>query len=68
LADLDPASPFLNIRETAAYLCVHRNTIYRLIKRGGLPARQIGGDWRIHKDDLKRWLYEQHVKVIRSGE
>jgi PTS system nitrogen regulatory IIA component len=66
--DSDPDSPFLNMRELAAYLEVHRNTIYRLIQRGELPMRKIGGDWRMHKADLLRWLYEQHLKVIRSGE
>jgi PTS system nitrogen regulatory IIA component len=56
------------MRELAAYLHVHRNTIYRLIERGEIPMRKIGGDWRMHKADLLRWLYERHLKELRLGE
>jgi PTS system nitrogen regulatory IIA component len=56
------------LRELAAYLQVHRNTIYRLIERGELPIRKIGGNWRMHKADLLRWLYERHLRELRSGE
>jgi len=43
-------SPVMTVRECAAYLQVHPSTIYRLCKRGTIPAFRIGADWRFRKD------------------
>ena len=32
-------------------LDLHPNTIYRLLQSGKLPARKVGGSWRIYKSD-----------------
>ncbi len=39
-------------------LGVHRNTLYRLIQSGDIPALKFtpGGRWRFRKDDLLDWL------------
>ena len=49
-------SPFLTVHEVAAHLRVHAGTMYRIIKRGDLRALRVGGDWRIDKEELDRWL------------
>jgi len=49
-------SPFLTVQEVAAHLRVHAGTMYRIIKRGDLRALRVGGDWRIDKEELNRWL------------
>lgn len=51
-----PASPYLCVSEVAAFLRVHPSTIYRFIKGGQLRALRVGGDWRINKEQLDRWL------------
>lgn len=33
--------------EVAEFLCIHKNTVYKLIKRGDLPAFRVGKSWRI---------------------
>lgn len=43
-------------KEAAKYLGLHLLTIYRLIKKGGLPAFKIGGQWRFKKDLLDNWI------------
>ena len=33
--------------EVAEFLCIHKNTVYKLIKRGDLPAFRVGKSLRI---------------------
>lgn len=38
--------------EVAKFLCIHKNTVYKMIKRGDLPAFRVGKSWRIFRKDL----------------
>ena len=38
----------LTVKEVAAYLKIHPSTLYRLLKRQGLPAFKMGSDWRFN--------------------
>ena len=38
--------------EVADYLCIHINTVYKLIHQGGLPAFRVGKSWRIRREYL----------------
>src|SRR5213078_40136 len=40
----------LTVKETAKYLRIPLPTVYYLVRRGQLPAIQIGGRWRIKKN------------------
>ena len=42
----------LTVTEVCDYLRVHRSTIYRLLKRGDLPAFRIGSDWRFNVEAI----------------
>lgn len=46
----------LTPKEAAEYLSVHVRTIYRLVKKGEIPGRKVGGSWRFKKDALDAWL------------
>jgi excisionase family DNA binding protein len=43
------------IGELAEYLCVHRSTLYRLLKRQELPGFKIGSDWRFNVETIDQW-------------
>lgn len=52
----------LSLEEAAEIADVHRDTVYRWIKKGTrfgkLPARQLpGGQWRIRLEDLTSWYH-----------
>jgi excisionase family DNA binding protein len=49
----------MTVGEVSEYLRVHRATIYKLLKRGGIPAFRIGTDWRFNSETIDRWLTEQ---------
>jgi excisionase family DNA binding protein len=43
---------FASPEEVAVVLGVSRRTVYRLIKRGDLEGRRVGGQWRVPYDAL----------------
>jgi excisionase family DNA binding protein len=55
----------LTIPEVSEYLRVSRQTIYRMLKRGDIPAFRIGGDWRFNIEDLGHWI-EKESQARRS--
>ncbi len=45
----------LTIVEVSDFLRLHPTTVYRLVRKGELPAFKIGGGWRFSMHDLDRW-------------
>ncbi len=56
----------LTIPEVSEYLRVSRQTIYRMLRRGDIPAFRIGGDWRFNIEDLGHWI-ERDSRAPKSG-
>ncbi len=42
--------------EVARILRISTKTLSRLTKRGEIPCRKVGGQYRYFKSDLDRWL------------
>ena len=54
----------LRVPEVARALDVHRDTVYRRIARGDIPAIRLGdgkGSLRIPLDELKAWLNREET-------
>jgi excisionase family DNA binding protein len=51
----------LTAGEVAEQLRVSTMTVYRLIRRGELPAVRVGRNYRVRVEDLDRYLSEQVV-------
>lgn len=54
-----PVAQILTVKELAAHLRVHPNTIYRYAKRGTIPCFRVGDEWRFNYEVIERWLQEQ---------
>lgn len=52
---------FLTIDETAKRLKLAKITIYRMARRGDLPALKLGKSWRISSLKLSE-LFEKNMK------
>ena len=46
----------LTTRQLQELLKVDRTTIYRIVKRGDLPAVRVGNQWRFSRKDVEAWL------------
>ncbi len=51
----------LTAAEVAEHLRVSTMTIYRLIRRGELPAVRVGRNYRVRQSDLEAYLADQTV-------
>lgn len=49
-------SDVMTLREVAAFLKVHPNTIYRMARSGKLPAFKMGTDWRFRREAIESWV------------
>ena len=52
-------TPLLTIPQVARRLGLHRDTVYRKVAAGEIPALRLGenGPLRVPADELERWLY-----------
>ena len=46
----------MTVRELADYLRLHKVTVYRLIRRGDMPAVRVGRSWRLRREDVEKRL------------
>jgi excisionase family DNA binding protein len=46
----------LTLEEVADFLHVHSSTVYRLLKKRGIPAFKIGSDWRFNQESIEQWV------------
>jgi len=45
-----------DLAELASYLHMMPNQVARLVERGKLPARRVGGQWRFSRPEISHWL------------
>ncbi len=45
----------LTLEELAGYLRVHPSTVYRMLKKGQIPAFKVGSDWRFNLESIDHW-------------
>ncbi len=51
----------MTVEEVANYLRVAEKTIYRLVRRGEIPASRIGQQWRFTKAAIDAWVRRNSV-------
>ena len=55
---------YLTINETAEKLKLAKITIYRMARRGQLPAVKLGKAWRISNVKLQQ-LFEKNIQIAQ---
>jgi len=43
-------------------LKVHLSTLYKLVRKGQIPAFKIGVDYRFDRDEIEKWITDRQVK------
>jgi excisionase family DNA binding protein len=54
--------PMLTVKEVAQELRVSERRVTDWIKRGVLPAIDLGKDYRIYRSDLDKFIQERRTK------
>jgi len=57
-------SEIISVPQACKFLGVHRNTLYKLIGEGEIPAFRLttGGRWKFKKSELEEWLENRQAK------
>jgi excisionase family DNA binding protein len=63
--DASSAADVLTLAETAALLRISRPTLFEMLRRGEIPARKVGRQWRFNRAVVLDWLLG-NVAVSRS--
>jgi len=50
---------WLTLSDTAQYLKVSRETLYKLAQTEEIPCSKIGSQWRFHQDSIDKWMQKQ---------
>jgi len=50
----------MEVKEAAAFLKVHPETLRRLARSKKIPAFKVGTDWRFSREALRRWADQHH--------
>ncbi len=53
---MSEAREVMNLRQASQYLGVSRDTLYRYISEGLIPAFKLGNRWKFRKTILDRWM------------
>ena len=55
------------VKEVAEYLQLDEHTVYRMARKGEIPAYKVAGQWRFKKELLDKWLESNIVKSKGNG-
>ena len=61
------ALEWFNLDELARQLGRDRREIEKLVQRGRIPGRKVGGDWQFHPTEVTHWL-EQEMREYTDRE
>jgi excisionase family DNA binding protein len=53
----------MTLHEVAHFLRCHESTVYRLAKRGELPAFRLGSEWRFLRSKIEQWITSNHLSA-----
>jgi MerR family transcriptional regulator, light-induced transcriptional regulator len=63
---MDMSSDTLSLQEAADRLGVHYMTMYRYVRLGLLPAKKVGGSWRVSVADLDEFIAPSDAPVAKG--
>jgi excisionase family DNA binding protein len=49
----------MTVDELAAYIRIHRSTVYRLAKAGKIPHFRMGSAYRFRREEVDLWMKNQ---------
>jgi len=56
--NLEITDRWLSVQEIAQYLGISKETVYRWLDKGKIPAHKIGKQWKFKTDQVDQWVTE----------
>ena len=54
-----PDKQWNSVEDLCTHFDVSEFVMTSMLRRGEIPAVKMGREWRVHRDDLSRWLDDQ---------
>jgi len=54
---------WLTLEQIAEYLQMSTSSIYKMSKKGKIPAYKVGRQWRFKKEEIDRWIEEGKLRL-----
>ena len=64
----DKKEKLMTVKEVAEYLQLDEHTIYRMARKGEIPAYKVAGQWRFKRKLIEQWLEKHATKNQRERE
>lgn len=69
---MENTGKWLSVVEIADYLGVSKESIYRWVEKGTIPAHRLGKFWKFKTDEVDSWIKsgnaaEEHMTEQREG-
>ena len=52
---------WLSVEEIAKHLNISKETVYRWLERGKIPAHKVGKLWRFQASEIDEWVRRGHA-------
>ena len=56
---------FWSVDQAADYFRIHRRTFYKLVTKGQIPVRKLGGRWKIVPEEIKNWFKNHEAPPVK---
>jgi len=50
------AERWLSVQEIAKHLSISKETVYRWVENGRMPAHKVGKQWRFQSTEVDEWV------------
>jgi len=64
----DKEEKLMTVKELAQYLRLDEHTVYRMARKGEIPAYKVAGQWRFKRKLIEKWLEDKKVGNRRNKE
>ncbi|MGE5443629.1 MAG: helix-turn-helix domain-containing protein [Ignavibacteriales bacterium] len=53
----------MTVKELADYFQIDEHSVYRMARKGAIPAFKIGSQWRFKKSEIDKWIQSKHFET-----
>ena len=57
------AEPWISVLEASVHLGVKRDTVYKWLERGQIPAHKVGRLWKFRVSEIDSWVVSGKAKA-----
>lgn len=53
---MNPIEPWFSVEDVAGHLRISKETVYRWLEKGKIPAHRVGKQWRFKPSEVDEWV------------